>query len=99
MKENFTVFHMLFTELQTDKNFVRFGPKRAPKSAFSYCFVDVVPPKPLRERRFGAWTRVFENEKRECTSSIASLRDMKEIAGEVDKIMDNQLKVKKVAKY
>ena len=30
--------------------------------------------------------------------TIASLRDMKEIAGEVDKIMDNQLKVKKVAK-
>ena len=67
VKENFTVFLMLFTELQTDKYFVRFGPKRAPRSAFSYCFVDVVPPKPLRERRFGAWTRVFENEKRECT--------------------------------
>ena len=52
---------------------MRFGPKRAPKSAFSYCFVDVVPPKPLRERRFGAWTRVFENEKRECTSSMRVL--------------------------
>ena len=58
-KENLIVFHILFTKLQTVAYFARFLPKRAPKCAFSYCFVDAVPPSSLRRGDFGAWTRVF----------------------------------------
>ena len=41
-------------------SYYKFGQgARYGKCAFSYCFVDAVPPKPLKIGDFGAWNRAF----------------------------------------